>query len=61
VKRALAELNLDAEVLHVTDPKEIALRRIFLTPAVVVDEEVRCSGRVPDVAEIKQWLAQPGR
>ncbi len=61
VKRALAELNLEAEVLHVTDPKGIAQRRIFLTPAVVVDGEVRCSGRVPEVAEIKKWLAQPGR
>ncbi|MCL6481261.1 MAG: thioredoxin family protein [Firmicutes bacterium] len=60
VKRALAELNLEAEVRHVTDPKEIALRRIFLTPGVVVDGAVRSIGRIPEVAEIKQWFARPG-
>ncbi len=60
LKRALAELHLEAEVLHVTDPKEIAQRRIFLTPGVGVDGEVRSSGRVPEVEEIKQWFARPG-
>jgi small redox-active disulfide protein 2 len=59
VRQALAELNLSAEVLHVSDPKEIAARRVLLTPGLVIDGEIRCSGRVPEVAEIKQWLVRP--
>jgi small redox-active disulfide protein 2 len=58
VRRALAELQLDAELQHVTDLLEISRRRVMLTPGLIIDGELRSSGRVPEVAEIKEWLAQ---
>jgi small redox-active disulfide protein 2 len=58
VRRALAELQLDAELQHVTDLLEISRRRVMLTPGLIVDGELRSSGRIPEVAEIKEWLAQ---
>lgn len=57
VRKALAELKLEAEVAHVTDLVEIGKRRVMMTPGVVVDGQLRSSGRVPSVDEIKSWVA----
>jgi small redox-active disulfide protein 2 len=56
VRKALAELGLDAEVEHVTDIVEISKRRVMMTPGVAIDGEVRSTGRIPEVPEIKKWL-----
>jgi small redox-active disulfide protein 2 len=56
VRKALADLGLEAEVEHVTDLVEISKRRVMMTPGVVIDGQVRSSGRIPEVAEIKKWL-----
>ena len=61
-RRALAELGLEAELVHVHDVKEFARRGVVLTPAVVVDEEVTVSGCVPSVDELKaMFVAGSGR
>jgi small redox-active disulfide protein 2 len=61
-RRALAELSLAAELVHVYDVKEFARRGVVLTPAVVVDGEVKVSGRVPSVDELKaMFVAGSGR
>jgi small redox-active disulfide protein 2 len=53
---ALAELNLGADVQKVTDFKKIAEYKIFSTPALVINGQVVCSGRIPSLEEIKEWL-----
>lgn len=57
VRQALAELKLEAEVVHITDMLEIGRRRVMLTPGVIIDGKIRSSGRVPEVKEVKDWLA----
>ena len=57
VRKALAELQIEAEVVHITDMLEIGRRRVMLTPGVIIDGELRSSGRIPEVKEIKDWLA----
>jgi small redox-active disulfide protein 2 len=39
-KEAVANLNLTAEVLHITDPVEIAMRGVMTTPAIAVNGKV---------------------
>lgn len=56
VINVLAKHNIKAEVVHVYDLKEIAKRRVMFTPAVVVDGEVKISGKVPTEAEIEKIL-----
>lgn len=56
VRKALAELNLEAEVAHVTDVREFAKRGVMLTPGLIVDGKLRSSGKVPGVDEIRPWL-----
>jgi small redox-active disulfide protein 2 len=56
-RTALAELGLSAEIDKVTDPGEIVAWGVMSTPALVVDDEVVLSGRVPPAAQIRQLLA----
>ena len=54
---ALSELGLDAAVEHVTDPGEIASYGVMRTPALVVDEQVIVSGRVPSTSQVRALLS----
>ncbi|AEI13194.1 thioredoxin family protein [Cellulomonas gilvus] len=54
---AVAELGLDAQVEKVTDYGAIAGYGVMRTPALVVDEEVVLSGRVPTTAQVREILA----
>jgi small redox-active disulfide protein 2 len=56
VKEALKESGMDASVDKVTDIKEFSKYGVFMTPAVVVDGEVKCVGKVPKKEDIKGWL-----
>jgi len=55
-KDAVAELGLDARVEKVTDINEIANYGVFMTPGLVVDEEVKIVGKVASKDEIKKIL-----
>ena len=57
IKEAVAEAGVDAQIEKITDTMEIAGYGVFGTPAVVVDGEVRCVGKVPTMNEVKSWLA----
>jgi small redox-active disulfide protein 2 len=55
---AVDQLGLDATFEKVTDPAEIASWGVMRTPALVVDDEVVVSGRVPTADDIKQLLTR---
>ena len=54
---ALRELGLEATVEHVTDPGDIASYAVMRTPALVVDERVLVSGRVPSTSQVRELLS----
>jgi small redox-active disulfide protein 2 len=54
---AVRELGLDAEVVKITDINEIVSFGVMATPALAVDGEVKVSGRLASVKEIKELLA----
>jgi small redox-active disulfide protein 2 len=56
VVNACAELDLAAEISHVTNIAEVLQLGIMRTPAVVLDGKVVISGRVPGVPELKSIL-----
>lgn len=58
-REALAAMELEAELVKVTDFADIAAYGVMVTPALVIDGQVVMSGRLPGVAEIQQLLAQP--
>ncbi len=54
---AVDELGLTAEFEKVTDAGEIASWGVMATPALVIDDEVVLSGRVPSKADIAALLS----
>lgn len=55
-REAAAELGIDAEFDHVREMDKIMAYPIMMTPALVIDEEVKVSGRIPSKEEISRWL-----
>jgi len=55
-REATAELGVDANFEHVTQMEHIMAYPIMTTPALVVDEQVKCSGRIPSKDELLSWL-----
>ncbi len=56
VRDAVAETGTDATVEKVTDLMKIAGYGVFGTPAVVVNGEVKCVGKIPTQDEVRGWL-----
>ncbi len=56
-RTATGDLGIDAVFEKVTDPAEIASWGVMATPALVVDDEVVVSGRVPSGDDVTQLLA----
>ncbi|MCK5186980.1 MAG: thioredoxin family protein [Deltaproteobacteria bacterium] len=54
---AVKNLNLDAEIEKVEDIQKIMDAGVMMTPAIVVDSEVKSAGKVLSVDEIKKILA----
>jgi len=56
-REAAAELGVAADFEHVTQMEEIMAYPIMTTPALVVDEQVKCFGRIPSKDELRSWLS----
>lgn len=57
VKKALAESAQSVEVAKIEDIPSIMKYGVMSTPALVIDGEVKFSGKVASVAEIKEVLS----
>ena len=51
------ELGLDYELEKVTDLNKIMECGVMLTPALVVDGQVKVAGKVPSIDDLKKLLA----
>lgn len=57
VRQALAELGLEADVRKITDLEAIS-EYVMLTPGLVINGEVKLSGRLAGTADIKRWIRE---
>jgi len=55
-EQAVRELGIDAEIVKVEKIDEIMKYGVMMTPALVVDGEVKCAGKIPAVEEVKNWV-----
>ena len=58
VRQAAAQAGDDITVVKVTDFREIMAARIISTPAVMVNGQIKCTGRVPTKDEVANWIAE---
>ena len=58
VKEVIKESSVDATVEKVSDMMQIASYGVFGTPSVIVDGDVKCTGKVPKKDDIKKWLGK---
>jgi small redox-active disulfide protein 2 len=56
VKEVVKELAVDASIEEVKDVKKIMAYPILTTPGLVVNEELVCSGKVPNKGEVTQLI-----
>lgn len=56
IEKVLKQNGVEAEIVKVEDIETILNYGVMVTPAVVVDGEVKLAGRVPDEKEIRKWI-----
>ena len=56
VRSALDSLAIDAEVHLFRDSRKMVDNRVYVTPALLIDDDLRISGRVPTVEEIREFI-----
>ena len=56
-KKAAKEIKLEYEIEKVMDIEKIMSFGVMSTPALIVDGEIKVSGRVPSNEELKKMLA----
>jgi small redox-active disulfide protein 2 len=57
-REAVAEAGVDAVITKVQDINAIMSYPIAATPALVIDEQVKCAGQLPRKEEIVAWLKE---
>jgi small redox-active disulfide protein 2 len=55
-EKAAKSLGVEYELIKVTDLKQISALGVMATPALVVDGNIKVTGKVASVDEIKQIL-----
>jgi len=57
-KEVIGEGNLDAQVEKVTDINQFADLGVFMTPGLIVNDEVVSSGKIPTKSTLQHWLQE---
>ena len=58
VQNALIELDMTADLGKIEDIREMMKYNVMTTPALVINEKVKISGKVPSMEEIKKMLLE---
>ena len=56
VTEVVNDLNIDAQIIKVTEIMDIMMYDVMKTPAIVIDEKVVFKGKVPSKEDVKALL-----
>ena len=57
-EEAVKELGVSAEIIKVTNLNKIIDYGVMITPALVINGDVRVAGKIPEKEEIKRWIGE---
>ena len=57
-EEAVNELGVSAEIIKVTDINKIIDYGVMVTPALVIEGDVKMAGKIPEKEEIKRWIEE---
>ena len=55
-RKIVEEMELETEIIKVTDYNDITKYNILATPGLVINEKVVSSGRIPTPAEVTSFI-----
>ena len=58
VKDAVKELNINAEIVKVSDINAMVNRGVMFTPALFINDTKKSEGKVPNYEDIKKYLKE---
>jgi len=56
VKEVVKKQGAEVEVVKVEDISVFGNYGVFLTPALVIDGEVKVAGKIPKESQVAQWI-----
>ncbi len=57
VLEAVEQSGVEADVIKIEDFEEMMRYNVLATPVLMIDEQEKVAGRVPNVNEIKEFLS----
>ncbi|MBE3036197.1 MAG: TM0996/MTH895 family glutaredoxin-like protein [Candidatus Atribacteria bacterium] len=60
-EEAINELGVSAEIIKVTDINKIIDYGVMVTPALVIDGEIKALGKIPSKEEITKWIEEKNK
>lgn len=55
---AIEELGIEAEIVKVEELDKITEYGVMMTPALVIDGEVKVAGKIPSKQDIINWIEE---
>jgi len=56
VKEVVAENNLPANVENITDKEKFTELGVWMTPALIVNDQILSQGKIPTKSTLEHWL-----
>lgn len=56
MRAAMEDAGVSATIIKISDFQQIAQHGVFSTPAVVIDGQIKCVGKVPSINEAMTWI-----
>ena len=60
-QKVIQELGISAEISKVTDINKIIDYGVMVTPALVIDGDVKVAGKIPSKKEITEWIEEKNK
>jgi len=57
-EETINELGVSAEIIKVTDINKIIDYGVMVTPALIIDGDVKIAGKIPSKEEISKWIEE---